>query len=567
MELGKTRLGILMDRLECEPYLFDTITNLAEDPNLELYLLQNNTKGSEPLIQKIANRIRDDGIFRFIDLALFILITSVERKIIGSIATFNEFSEQFIEKRLDAKIFAGTVLLTPLYSKTKITKRNILVLYSDADIEKIHALELDLILRGNGTGIYQGKILSVSKRGVISFHHGDNRWNRGGPPGFWEIYFKKPDTGFVIQILNEKIDDGDVIFRGEVATQVLYTLNFGHILRVARPFMERIIKDYAATGTLPATLPKTPYSNTVHKVPKLTETLTYVARTATMFTAFILTRKVLRIIPRWSVAFVRSDWKTANLSKAIVVKSPPGRFLADPFVATINNQTVIFVEDYNYSTKRGTISAIPIFPDGSYNIVADVITEKFHLSFPYLFEFGGTLYMIPESYQAKAIRLYKCVRFPYQWEYLYDIMQDVVAADTVVFEHSDKWWMLTNIAPDGTTELGSQLCVFSATSPLRKEWQPHPKNPICFSPEFGRNGGVLRDADGTIFRVRQKQGFNQYGMMFSIAEITRLDTECYEEEFYCEVEPKFFPGLIGTHHMYSAGGITVFDFLKEENTR
>jgi len=556
-----------MDRLECEPYLFDTITNLAEDPNIELYLLQNNTKGSETLIKKVANRIRDDGIFRFIDLALFILITSVERKIIGSIAIFNEFSEQFIEKRLDAKIFAGTVLLTPVFSKTKITKRNILVSYNDADIEKIHALGLDLILRGNGTGIYQGKILSVSKRGIISFHHGDNRWNRGGPPGFWEIYFKKPDTGFVIQILNEKIDDGDVIFRGEVATQVLYSLNFGHILRVARPFMERIIKDYAATGTLPATLPKTPYSNTVLKVPKLTETLTYVARTATMFTTFVLTRKVLRIIPRWSVAFVRSDWKTANLSKAIVVKSPPGRFLADPFVATINNQTVMFVEDYNYSTKQGTISAIRIFPDGSYNIVIDVIREKFHLSFPYLFEFEGTLYIIPESHQAKAIRLYKCVRFPYQWEYLYDIMQDVVAADTVVFEHSDKWWMLTNIAPDGTTELDSQLCVFSATSPLSKEWQPHAKNPICFSPGVGRNGGVLRDADGTIFRVRQKQGYNQYGMMFSIAKITRLNTEGYEEEFYCEVEPKFFPGLIGTHHMYSAGGITVFDFLKEENTR
>jgi len=570
--LKKIKLGVLMDRLECYPYLFDIITNLAKDPNIELYLLQNNPNRSENPIKKVANKIRDFGIFRLISLAFFKFTISLERKIVMLSATFTKFNKQFLEKRLDAEIFTGTILLTPVFSKTMFSKRNKLVSYGDFDIKKIHALGLDLILQGNGIGIYQGKILSASKKGIISVHHSDNRWNRGGPPGFWEIYLKKPTTGFVIQILNDRLDDGDVIFRGEVPTDIIYTLNLANILQTAGPFLERIIKGYVATGTLPQPLPKLPYSNTLFKAPKFTETLTYITLIALRFTTFFFLRRVFGRKQRWAVAFVRSDWKSSNLSKATVIKNPKGRFLADPFVATYDNQTVIFVEDYHYSNRRGTISAIRITPNGSYEILPDIIKENFHLSFPYLFEYDSTLYMVPESHRAKAIRLYKCVQFPDRWEYLYDIIRDVDASDTMVFEHSARWWLLTNTAPDGSSGQSAQLCVFSAINPLSKDWQPHSKNPVCFSPELARNGGLLRDADGTIFRVRQKYGFNQYGFnqygrSYSIAKITRLDTECYEESTYCEVEPKFFPGLVGTHHMHSAGGITVFDFMKEETTR
>jgi len=556
-----------MDRLECDASLFDLITNLSKEADIDLYLLQNCSKPSENNIMKIVNLFRNDGFFQFIRTAFFMFMICLERKIIIPMTASNAFSKPLKEKQLDPKIFTEMILLTPVFSKTMFSKKKILVSYGDADIKKVHELGLDLILRGNGFGIYKGKILSASNEGIISFHHGDNRWNRGGPHGFWEVYLKKPATGFIIQILNERLDDGDVIFRGEVPTWIFFTLNQMNILQIGNIFMERILKGYAITGCLPRILPKTPYSYMLLKSPKITQTLTYMAHTALMLTSTILKEKVLRRQERWSVAFVRSDWMISNLSKATVVKNPKGRFLADPFVATYGNQTVMFVEDYHYSTRRGSISAVRISPDGSYEFLSDVIRENFHLSFPYVFEYGSTLYMVPESAQAKAIRLYKCVQFPNHWEYLYDIMQDVDALDTMVFEHSGIWWMLTNMAPDGSSGQASQLCVFSANSPLSKDWQPHPKNPVCFSPELGRNGGLLKDTDGSIFRVRQKQGFNQYGIMFTIAKIMRLDLEFYEESTYCEVEPKFISGVVGTHHMHSHGGITVFDFVKEETIR
>lgn len=48
----------------------------------------------------------------------------------------------------------------------------------------------DFFLRGSGLLIEKGAILKAgSVYGVLSLHHGDNRYNKGGPVGFWEIVY------------------------------------------------------------------------------------------------------------------------------------------------------------------------------------------------------------------------------------------------------------------------------------------------------------------------------------------------------------------------------------------
>jgi methionyl-tRNA formyltransferase len=80
------------------------------------------------------------------------------------------------------------------------------------------------IYRG-GSGILRGDILTLCKYGIISFHHGNNDINRGGPPGFWEVYNKEPSTGFIIQKLKNELDGGDVLFKGEIMTSSIYSIN------------------------------------------------------------------------------------------------------------------------------------------------------------------------------------------------------------------------------------------------------------------------------------------------------------------------------------------------------
>ncbi len=74
---------------------------------------------------------------------------------------------------------ADLLVVTPLTTRFTDT-------ISDADVARIRAYDLDVMLR-EGFRIIKGGILSVARHGVIAFHHGDNRVNRGGPTGVWEV--------------------------------------------------------------------------------------------------------------------------------------------------------------------------------------------------------------------------------------------------------------------------------------------------------------------------------------------------------------------------------------------
>ena len=172
--------------------------------------------------------------------------------------------------------------------------------------------------------------------------------------------------------------------------------------------------------------------------------------------------------------------------------------------------------------------------------------------------------MMPESHEAGSIRLYRCVRFPDRWEYRHELMGNVRAADSMMLQQAECWWLLTNIAPPGSDAFDAQLCAFSAGSPLSREWTPHPNNPVVLSSANSRNGGFVRDHDGTILRGCQKQGFAQYGESLSLAAIVRLDDRGYQETFRRAFVPDVLAGACGIHHMHSDGAVTVFDFVREE---
>lgn len=71
------------------------------------------------------------------------------------------------------------------------------------------AAETDLTIRF-GFGILQGDILTASKYGVLSYHHGDLRRYRGRPAGFWELRHGESHVGITVQRLTETLDGGEI---------------------------------------------------------------------------------------------------------------------------------------------------------------------------------------------------------------------------------------------------------------------------------------------------------------------------------------------------------------------
>lgn len=68
----------------------------------------------------------------------------------------------------------------------------------------------DLVVR-LGFGILKGRILTCTEYGVLSFHHGDLRKYRGGPPVFWEFIQGEDEVGVTLQRLNEVLDGGEIV--------------------------------------------------------------------------------------------------------------------------------------------------------------------------------------------------------------------------------------------------------------------------------------------------------------------------------------------------------------------
>ena len=169
--------------------------------------------------------------------------------------------------------------------------------------------------------------------------------------------------------------------------------------------------------------------------------------------------------------------------------------------------------------------------------------------------------MCPECFESGQIRIYRCVSFPLRWELECVAMEGVCAVDTVLFEKAGRWWLLTSLDESGTGDPCSELYLFSSDSPLGASWTPHPCNPIRIDARGGRNAGLIIDGE-RIFRLAQRQGFDQYGEGLLVFEIKAISDAAYVEELVAEIDPRFRKGLLGTHHLSCDGKTTVIDHCR-----
>lgn len=555
------KIGILLESTTCSKYFYETVSELAKSNKVEIFFLLNSSeKIQQTILKKVKFKINTKGLFRFMELIFFKILIAMEHKILS---LFNPKIKEH-NKTLSIDEFNNNTItyLTPIFSPS-----GLIVRYPEEDINNIRSLNLNLIIRGNAPGIFKGDIIKSAKDGIISFHHGDNRWNRGGPPAFWEVYLRKSSTGFVIQILTEEIDGGSILFRGSIPTANSYTMNIINLYSESYPYLAKIILQYATSNDLPTPEERIPFGGPLLIVPSFAQATLYLLRTSLLYFSIKFQQIILRKKNRWGVAFIKGSWHNAILRKGIQIKNPPNHFFADPFVITKKKRTVCFVEDYSYKKKRAGITAVEIIDKKKYEILGPAIQESFHMSFPYLFEYQQELYMVPETVEANSIRLYKCVDFPLKWEYQKEIFSDVSAADSMIFEYQGKWWMLTNMATQGSKNHCSLLMAYYSGNPISDGWIAHELNPLVFDSNIGRNGGIIDLESNSPVRVRQKQGFNYYGARLTMAQITDLTPSSFSEQEIGQILPNFFRKIKGCHHFHSNGKYTVYDYFRNETLK
>ena len=417
-----------------------------------------------------------------------------------------------------------------------------------AALLRIAELELDAIVHC-GRGSPPGELLAASKDGMISVA-------AGAAGGFAEVLEGRPDTPFTIERLRNPSGYREILFSGSVSTALLYGWNATALQARAFPYLRTVLEQLASGSVRPIEK-----CDPAAKKPSAVDLISYGLRSARRSLGKSYRRYSGREF-NFQVAFAREGWPACELGGGTPIPNPPGTFLADPFTISVDGSDYLFVEEFPFDTRKGVISAYRLGESEAQRI--GVVLEKaYHLSFPFVFEHEGEIYMVPESGADRSVRLYKATDFPAGWTEVKCLLADVAAVDTIMFEHDSRWWMFTTIQGEGPGLNNAELQAFHADGPLG-DWTPHELNPIVMDATRGRNGGFVRDVDGWPCRVAQVPGFTFYGAASAVYRIDELSPAAYRESLVREVRPTFFPKLDGTHHIHSENGLTVYDFMRVE---
>ena len=128
----------------------------------------------------------------------------------------------------------------------------------------------------------------------------------------------------------------------------------------------------------------------------------------------------------------------------LILKSNFRYWFADPFLFEKKDGSFYcFVELMDNHVKRGQIAVY----DSLTKKTSVVVSDRVHMSFPFIFEKEGTVYMIPETSAAKELRLYEASSFPFEWKLAKVLLRDRMVVDSVlIFRDSAVFLVLYDIA-------------------------------------------------------------------------------------------------------------------------
>lgn len=265
----------------------------------------------------------------------------------------------------------------------------------------------------------------------------------------------------------------------------------------------------------------------------------------------------LGCVDQWFIAyrFGAPSWD-GDLPGFTRLLPPKDRIWADPFPLYRDGRYFIFFEEVIFATGKGHIAVLEVRPDGSHSEPVKVLECPYHLSYPFLIEQDGELFMVPESGQNRSVELYRCLHFPDRWQLEKVLLRDIACADATFHRSDGHWWMFVNIGAEGT-ELYDELHLYYADE-LQGEWQAHPCNPVKSDVCSARPAGRLFLHHGALHRPAQICA-PLYGSGVVIAEVQQLTPLAYRERQVARILPSPGRGVLGIHTLNRSGDLNVVD--------
>lgn len=243
----------------------------------------------------------------------------------------------------------------------------------------------------------------------------------------------------------------------------------------------------------------------------------------------------------------------------------PFTFLADPFGLWRDGALHIFAEAYDYRTRHGVIDLVTLDADGAQSGRRTVLSEPWHLSYPFIFEAEGEVWIAPEAHRSGALTLYRAAAFPDRWEPVVRLELDTPAIDPTVFRHGGLWWIA--YAPSGPQSAKQGRLHLAYAETLMGPWRTHPGNPVRIDRSSSRPGGTPFLHNGVLTLPVQDCAVT-YGGGIRLLRITNLTPELFEAEAGDLLAPpgSAAPYVDGFHTLSACGEATLVDVKRTDRS-
>ncbi|MFT7774867.1 hypothetical protein [Roseateles sp.] len=246
------------------------------------------------------------------------------------------------------------------------------------------------------------------------------------------------------------------------------------------------------------------------------------------------------------------------------------RYLADPFGLVRGDALHVFVEAFDYRYKRANIERHEFaLADLAWRGRTTVLDKPFHLSYPQVFEHQGETWMVPETYQAGEVALYRALDASLdRWTRECALIDGVPGADASVIEHQGRWWMFYTLVGPGARDQ-RELHIAHAPA-LTGPWTALPANPVRVNREGARPGGrpfVGRDG---VLTLPVQDSSTSYGgatrlLRFPVLTPQRVDIEAGTERLTGDLVSESHTA--GLHTLTGCGGFSLIDVKRIDRSR
>ena len=248
----------------------------------------------------------------------------------------------------------------------------------------------------------------------------------------------------------------------------------------------------------------------------------------------------------------------------------PWRYLADPFGLVRGDALHVFVEAFDYRVKRATIERHEFgLVDMAWRGHATVLDKPFHLSFPQVFEHEGETWMVPESFQAGEIALYRATDDSLDhWECDCALLRGLPGADASLIEHAGRWWMFYTLVGAGARDQ-RELHIAHAPA-LAGPWAPLAGNPVRVNREGARPAGRPFVARDGVLTLPVQDSSTGYGgatrlLRFPVLTPERVVIEAGTERLTGDLVSDSHTA--GLHTLSGCGAFTLIDVKRIDRSR